>query len=188
MTSFLAMTKEELKGRPLDVLLVTGDAYVDHPSWGIAVIGRWLESHGYTVGVIAQPDWRSVDAFRVLGKPRLFVGVSAGNMDSMVNRFTASRHLRSKDAYSPGGKMGQRPDRATIPYTSRVKQAFPGVPVIIGGIEASLRRLVHYDFWQDKIRGSIILDAKADLLVHGMGEHQVVEIARRLPRCVPDAK
>ena len=180
MSSFLAMTKEELNGRRLDVLLVTGDAYVDHPSWGIAVIGRWLQAHGYTVGVIAQPDWTKVESFKILGRPRLFVGVSAGNMDSMVNRFTSSRHLRNKDAYSPGGKMGLRPDRATIPYTSRVKQAFPKIPVVIGGIEASLRRLVHYDFWQDKIRGSILLDAKADLLVHGMGEHQVVEIANRL--------
>jgi uncharacterized radical SAM protein YgiQ len=180
MTSFLAMTKEELRGKPLDVLLITGDAYVDHPSWGIAVIGRWLQSHGFTVGVIAQPDWRTVDAFTVLGKPRLFIGISAGNMDSMVNRFTASRHFRTKDAYSPDGKIGLRPDRATIPYTSRAKQAFPGVPVVIGGIEASLRRLVHYDFWQDKIRGSILLDSKADLLVHGMGEKQVTEIANRL--------
>jgi len=180
MTSFLAMTKEELNGRPLDVLLVTGDAYVDHPSWGIAVIGRCLQSQGFTVGVIAQPDWKSVEPFQVLGRPRLFIGVTAGNMDSMVNRFTASRHLRNKDAYSLDGKTGMRPDRATIPYTSRVKQAFPGIPVVIGGIEASLRRLVHYDFWQDKIRGSIILDAKADLLVHGMGEHQVIEIANRL--------
>lgn len=180
MTSFLAMTKEELKGKTLDVLLITGDAYVDHPSWGIAVIGRWLESHGFTVGIIAQPDWTDVNAFKILGRPRLFVGVSAGNMDSMVNKFTSSRHLRNKDAYSPGGQTGNRPDRATISYTAKCKEAFKGIPVIIGGIEASLRRLVHFDFWQDKIRGSIILDAKADLLVHGMGEHQVVEIARRL--------
>ncbi|MGC6509906.1 MAG: YgiQ family radical SAM protein [Myxococcota bacterium] len=178
--SFLAMTKEELNGKPLDVLLVTGDAYVDHPSWGIAVIGRWLEAHGYTVGIIAQPDWTDLTAFQVLGRPRLFVGVTAGNMDSMVNKFTSSRHVRNKDAYSPDGQIGLRPDRATIAYTAKVKQAFKGVPVVIGGIEASLRRLVHYDYWQDKIRGSILLDSKADLLVHGMGEHQVVEIANRL--------
>lgn len=178
--SFLAMTKEELQGKELDILLITGDAYVDHPSWGIAVIGRWLQKHGFTVGIIAQPDWTSVDAFTVLGKPRLFVGITAGNMDSMVNRFTASRHLRNKDAYSPDGKMDTRPNRATIPYTAMVKQACKGVPVILGGIEASLRRLVHYDFWQEKLRGSILLDAKADLLVYGMGEHQVVEIANRL--------
>ena len=164
----------------LDVILVTGDAYVDHPAWGVAAIGRWLESHGYSVGIISQPDWRSVDAFKVLGRPRLFFGVTAGNMDTMVNKFTASRRLRSNDAYSPGGELGHRPDRATIPYTSRVKQAFPGVPVIVGGVEASLRRLVHYDFWQDKIRGSILLEAKADLLVFGMGELTVVEIANRL--------
>ena len=177
---FLAMTKEELNGKPLDVLLVTGDAYVDHPSWGIAVIGRWLEAHGYTVGIIAQPDWTDLKAFQILGRPRLFVGVTAGNMDSMVNKFTSSRHVRNKSAYSPDGQIGLRPDRATIAYTAKVKQAFKGVPVVIGGIEASLRRLVHYDYWQDKIRGSILLDSKADLLVHGMGEHQVVEIANRL--------
>ena len=182
MSKYLAMTKEELKGKPLDILLITGDAYVDHPSWGIAVIGRWLEAHGFTVGVIAQPDWKSKKAFEVLGKPRLFVGITAGNMDSMVNRFTAARHLRTKDAYSPAGKMDCRPDRATIPYTAMAKQVFKGIPIVIGGIEASLRRLVHYDFWQDKMRGSIILDSKADLLVYGMGEHQILEIARRLQK------
>ena len=180
MGKFLAMTKEELQGKPLDVLLITGDAYVDHPSWGIALIGRWLQDHGYTVGIIAQPDWTKKESFTILGTPRLFVGISAGNMDSMVNRFTAARHLRNKDAYSPDGQMDLRPNRATIPYTTMAKQAFKGVPVVIGGIEASLRRLVHYDFWQDKIRGSILLDAKADLLVYGMGEHQVIEIAKRL--------
>ncbi len=174
------MTREEAGGQPLDVVLVTGDAYVDHPSWGVAAIGRWLEAHGFSVGVIAQPDWTDVDAFRVLGRPRLFFGVTAGNMDTMVNRYTASRRIRSSDAYAPGGAAGLRPDRATIPYTGRARQAYPGVPVVAGGIEASLRRLVHYDFWQDRIRGSILLDAKADLLVHGMGEHSVVEIARRL--------
>jgi len=132
------------------------------------------------VGIIAQPDWNSPDAFRALGRPRLFFGVTAGNMDSMVNRYTASRRLRANDAYAPGGEAGLRPDRATIGYTARCRQAFKGVPVVIGGIEASLRRLVHYDFWQDRIRGSILLDAKADLLVYGMGERQIVEIARRL--------
>ncbi|MCP4808738.1 MAG: YgiQ family radical SAM protein [Proteobacteria bacterium] len=175
----LPMTPEETRGQ-LDVILVTGDAYVDHPSWGIAAVGRWLEAHGYSVGIIAQPDWNSPDAFRALGKPRLFFGITAGNMDSMVNRYTASRRLRSTDAYAPGGLAGQRPDRATIAYTGRARQAYPGVPVVVGGIEASLRRLVHYDFWQDKIRGSILLDAKADLLVYGMGERQIVEIAHRL--------
>ena len=154
------MTPEETGGRQLDVVLVTGDAYVDHPSWGVAAVGRWLEAHGFSVGIIAQPDWQDVDAFRVLGRPRLFFGVTAGNMDSMVNRYTASRRLRSKDAYAPGGEMGLRPDRATIPYVGKCRQAFSGVPVVIGGIEASLRRLVHYDFWQDKIRGSILLDSQ----------------------------
>ncbi|MDP6945714.1 MAG: YgiQ family radical SAM protein, partial [Myxococcota bacterium] len=172
--------REEAGDRVLDVVLVTGDAYVDHPAWGVAAIGRWLEDHGFSVGVIAQPDWNDPDAFRVLGRPRLFMGITAGNMDTMVNTFTASRRIRSTDAYSPGGKTGMRPDRATIPYVSRARQAWPGLPIVVGGIEASLRRLVHYDFWQDKIRGSILLDAKADLLVFGMGEHPVVEIARRL--------
>jgi len=178
--SFLPMTADEVGGAPLDVVLVTGDAYVDHPAWGVVAIGRWLQAHGFSVGVIAQPDWTDVDAFRRLGRPRLFFGVTAGNMDSQVNRYTAARHLRSTDAYSPGGRVGQRPDRATIPYTVKCKQAYKGVPVVVGGVEASLRRFAHYDFWQDKIRGSILLEAKADLLVHGMGEHQVVEIARRL--------
>lgn len=177
---FLPMTPEELGGRQLDVILVTGDAYVDHPAWGVSAIGRWLEAHGFSVGLIAQPDWRRPDAFAALGRPRLFFGVTAGNMDTQVNKFTASRRLRNNDAYSPGGEVGLRPDRATIPYVSRVRQACPGVPVVVGGVEASLRRLVHYDFWQDKIRGSILLEAKADLLVYGMGERQIVEIARRL--------
>jgi uncharacterized radical SAM protein YgiQ len=177
----LPMTLEEAGG-PLDVILVTGDAYVDHPGWGVAAIGRWLKAHGFSVGVIAQPDWTSVEAFRVLGRPRLFFGVTAGNMDSMVNRYTASRKLRSTDAYAPGGQVGQRPDRATIAYTGRCREAFPGTPVVAGGVEASLRRLAHYDFWQDRIRGSILLDAKADLLVYGMGERAILEIARRLDR------
>ena len=182
MRTFLPMTREELGGEQLDVILVTGDAYVDHPAWGVSAIGRWLEAHGYSVGIIAQPDWRRPDAFAELGRPRLFFGVTAGNMDTQVNKFTASRRLRNADAYSPGGEVGLRPDRATIPYVSRVRQACPGVPVVVGGVEASLRRLVHFDFWQDKIRGSILLEAKADLLVYGMGERQIVEIARRLDR------
>jgi len=182
------MTLDEVGPEPLDVILVTGDAYVDHPSWGVAAIGRWLEAHGYSVGVIAQPDWEDVEAFRVLGRPRLFFGVTAGNMDTMVNKYTASRRLRSKDAYTPGGDNDRRPDRATIPYVSKVRQAFKGVPVVIGGVEASLRRLAHFDFWQDKVRGSILMDAKADLLVFGMGEHQVVEIAGRLDATEGDVK
>jgi uncharacterized radical SAM protein YgiQ len=173
------MTPEEVDG-PLDVVLITGDAYVDHPAWGVSAIGRWLEDHGFSVGIIAQPDWTDVEAFRILGRPNLFFGVTAGNMDTMVNKLTASRRLRGSDAYSPGGELGLRPDRATIPYVSRAKQAYPGVPVIIGGIEASLRRLVHFDFWQNKVRGSILVDSKADLLLHGMAENTVVEVARRL--------
>ncbi|MCB9766215.1 MAG: YgiQ family radical SAM protein [Alphaproteobacteria bacterium] len=176
---FLPMTLDEVE-EPLDVILVTGDAYVDHPSWGVAAIGRWLEAHGFSVGIIAQPAWEDPDAFRVLGRPRLFFGVTAGNMDTMVNKYTASRRLRSADAYSPGGAVAERPDRATIAYVSRLRQAHKGVPVVIGGVEASLRRLAHFDFWQEKVRGSILLDAKADLLVFGMGEAAVVEIARRL--------
>ncbi len=185
MTHPLPMTREEAGDAQLDIILVTGDAYVDHPAWGVAAIGRWLQAHGFTVGVIAQPDWRQPEAFAILGRPRLFFGVTAGNMDTMVNKMTASRKLRGNDAYAPGGEAGLRPDRATIPYTSRVKQAFPGVPVIIGGIEASLRRFAHFDFWQEKMRGSILLEAKADLLVYGMGERQVVEIARRLDQGLP---
>lgn len=173
------MTPEEAGG-PLDVVLVTGDAYVDHNSFGIALVGRWLQAHGFSVGVIAQPDWNRPEPFGVLGRPRLFFGVSAGQMDSMVNRYTAARRIRNDDAYSPGGRAGLRPDRACIAYSNRIKQAFPGVPVVLGGIEASLRRLAHYDYWQDRVRRSILLDAKADLLVHGMGELPVLEIARRL--------
>ena len=178
---FLPMSVDELApGEQLDVILVTGDAYVDHPSWGVAAVGRWLEAHGYSVGIIAQPDWTDPAAFTVLGRPRLFFGVTAGNMDTMVNKFTAARRLRSSDAYTPDGVAGHRPDRATIPYTGRIKQAYKGVPVIAGGVEASLRRLAHYDFWQEKIRGSILLEAKADLVVYGMGEHQVIAIADAL--------
>ena len=173
------MTAEEAGGE-LDVILVTGDAYVDHNTFGVALIGRWLEAHGFTVGVIAQPDWDDPDAYRVLGRPRLFFGVTAGQMDSMVNHYTASRRIRNDDAYSPGGEAGRRPDRACIAYANRVKQAYPGVPVVLGGVEASLRRFAHYDYWQDRLRRSILLDAKADLLVHGMGELAVVEIAERL--------
>ena len=177
---FLPMTREEAGDEPLDVILVSGDAYVDHSSFGVALIGRWLEAHGFRVGVISQPAWDRPDAFAILGRPRLFFGVTSGNMDSMVNHYTASRRIRTDDAYSPGGEAGLRPDRACIAYANRIRQAFPGVPIVLGGIEASLRRLAHYDYWQDKMRRSILLDAKADLLVHGMGERAVVSIARRL--------
>ncbi len=163
-----------------DVVLVTGDAYVDHPSFGMAVIGRVLEAQGFRVGIIAQPDWTSVEPFRELGRPNLFFGVTAGNMDSMVNRYTADRKIRSDDAYTPGGKGGSRPDRSVLAYAQRCRQAWPEVPLILGGIEASLRRVAHYDYWSDKVRRSVLLDAKADLLVYGNGERQIVEIANRL--------
>lgn len=173
------MTPEEAGGQ-LDIILVTGDAYVDHPSWGVAAIGRWLEAHGYSVGILAQPQHDDTEAFRALGEPRLFFGVTAGNMDTMVNKYTASKRLRNNDAYSPGGEVPERPDRCTIGYTARCRAAYKGVPVVIGGVEASLRRLVHFDFWSNKLRGSILLDSKADLCVFGMGELQIVEIAKRL--------
>ncbi len=163
-----------------DIILVTGDAYVDHPSFGMAVIGRVLEAQGFRVGIIAQPDWTSVDAFTALGRPRLFFGVTAGNMDSMVNRYTADRKIRSDDAYTPGGQGGSRPDRSLLVYAQRCREAWRDVPLILGGIEASLRRIAHYDYWSDKVRRSVLLDAKADLLVYGNGERQIVEIAHRL--------
>ena len=163
-----------------DVILVTGDAYVDHPSFGMAVIGRVLEAQGFRVGIIAQPDWTGSDDFAVLGKPNLFYGVTAGNMDSMVNRYTSDRKKRSDDAYTPNGEGGSRPDRSVIVYAQRCREAFSDVPLIIGGIEASLRRIAHYDYWSDKVRRSVLLDAKADLLVYGNGERQIVEIAHRL--------
>jgi len=163
-----------------DVILVTGDAYVDLPSFGMAVIGRVLEAQGFRVGIISQPDWKSADAFRILGKPNLFWGVTAGNMDSMVNRYTSERRIRSDDAYTPGDMGGKRPDRAVTVYAQRCREAFKGVPVIIGGIEASLRRIAHYDYWSDKVRRSVLMDSKADILVYGNGERQVIEIAQRL--------
>jgi uncharacterized radical SAM protein YgiQ len=180
---FLPMSREEmdkLGWDSCDIIIVTGDAYVDHPSFGMAVIGRVLEAQGFRVGIIAQPDWQSPDAFKALGRPNLFFGVAAGNMDSMINRYTADRKLRSDDAYTPGGQGGKRPDRATLVYTQRCKQAWGEVPVVIGGIEASLRRIAHYDYWQDKVRRSILVDSKADLLVYGNAERAIVEIAHRL--------
>src|SRR5690554_2737715 len=163
-----------------DVVIVTGDAYVDHPSFGMAIIGRLLEAQGFRVGIIAQPDWTSADDFRRLGRPNLFFGVTGGNMDSMVNRYTSDRKVRSNDAYTAGGEGGKRPDRSVVVYSQRCREAFKGVPVIIGGIEASLRRIAHYDYWSEKVRRSVLMDAKADLLVYGNGERQVVEIAHRL--------
>ncbi|MDX8390055.1 MAG: YgiQ family radical SAM protein [Mariprofundaceae bacterium] len=163
-----------------DIIIVTGDAYVDHPSFGMAVVGRVLEAHGFRVGIISQPDWKSADPYRVLGKPKLFFGVTAGNMDSMVNRYTSERRIRSDDSYTPGGLAGKRPDRAVTVYAQRCREAFKGVPVIIGGIEASLRRIAHYDYWSDHVRRSVLPDSKADMLVFGNGERQIIEIAQRL--------
>jgi uncharacterized radical SAM protein YgiQ len=163
-----------------DVILVTGDAYVDHPSFGAALIGRVLEEEGFRVGIIAQPPWQSANAFAALGRPTVMFGITAGNMDSMVNHYTSERRIRSDDAYSPGGQAGLRPDRATIVYAQRCREAFPDTPIVLGGIEASLRRVAHFDYWSEKIRRSIVLDAKADLLVFGNGERPVVEIAHRL--------
>ncbi|MCW8919118.1 MAG: YgiQ family radical SAM protein [Gammaproteobacteria bacterium] len=168
-----------------DVVLVTGDAYVDHPSFGMAVIGRLLEAQGFRVGIIAQPDWSSAEAFKRLGRPNLFYGVTAGNMDSMVNRYTSDRRIRSDDAYSPDGKGGTRPDRSVVVYSQRCREAYNEVPLIIGGIEASLRRLAHYDYWSDKVRRSVLLDAKADLLLYGNAERAIVEVAHRLAAGTP---
>src|SRR5690606_11432250 len=170
---FLPMSRAEMDALgwdSCDIIIVCGDAYVDHPSFGMAVIGRLLESQGFRVGIIAQPDWSSKDAFQVLGRPNLFFAVSAGNMDSMTNRYTADRRLRHDDAYTPNNEGGKRPDRAVIVYTQRCKEAYPEVPVLIGGIEASLRRIAHYDYWSDKVRRSVLIDSKADLLVYGNAE------------------
>ncbi len=164
----------------VDVVFVTGDAYVDHPSFAMAILGRVLEAGGFRVGLVSQPDWRSCEAWRRFGRPRLFFAISAGNMDSMINHYTANRKVRNSDAYSPGGRIGLRPDRATLAYCQRAREAFHGVPVIAGGVEASLRRLAHYDYWSDKVRRSILLDCKADLVVFGMGEQAILEIAQRL--------
>ncbi len=163
-----------------DVVLVTGDAYVDHPSFGMAVIGRMLEAQGFRVGIIAQPDWQSAEPFKILGKPNLFFGVTAGNMDSMINRYTADRKIRSDDAYTPGDVGGKRPDRAAIVYSQRCREAWNDVPIVLGGIEASLRRIAHYDYWSDKVRRSVVVDAKSDLLLYGNAERAIVEIAHRL--------
>ncbi len=182
---FLPMSRKEmdiLGWDSCDIIIVTGDAYVDHPSFGMAIIGRMLEAQGFRVGIISQPAWHSKDAFMELGKPNLFFGVTAGNMDSMINRYTAERRMRHDDAYTPNDEGGKRPDRAVTAYTQRCKEAFKGVPVIIGGIEASLRRIAHYDYWSDKVRRSVLFDSKADLLVFGNAERPLVEIAHRIAR------
>ena len=182
---FLPMSRVEMEALgwdSCDIIIVTGDAYVDHPSFGMAIVGRLLEAQGFRVGIIAQPDWHSAEPFKVLGKPNLFFGVAAGNMDSMINRYTADRKPRSDDAYTPGGLGGKRPDRCSLVYSQRCKESWPDVPVILGGIEASLRRIAHYDYWQDSVRRSILVDATADLLLYGNAERAVVEVAHRLAR------
>jgi uncharacterized radical SAM protein YgiQ len=181
----LPMTAAEAKAQgwdEVDVVFITGDAYIDHPSFAMAILGRVLEAAGFRVGIVSQPDWRKVDDWRRFGRPRLFYAISGGNMDSMINHYTANRKVRNSDAYSPGGRIGLRPDRATLSYCQRAREAYPGVPVIAGGVEASLRRLAHYDYWSDKVRKSILLDCKADLLVFGMGEEAILEIAQRFDK------
>lgn len=183
MDTFLVIERADMEARgwaELDFVLISGDAYVDHPSFAPAVIGRYLESKGYRVGIIAQPDWNDVNAFKKLGKPRLASLVTAGNLDSMLNKFTAAKKIRREDDYSPGGEAGHRPDRATLVYSNRMKEAFRDVPLIIGGIEASLRRFGHYDYWSDTVRRSILVDSKADVLIYGMGELQIIELAEAL--------
>ena len=182
---FLPMSRAEMEALgwdACDIVLVTGDAYVDHPSFGMAIIGRLLEAQGFRVGIIAQPDWQSADAFAALGKPTLFFGITGGNMDSMVNRYTSDRRLRHNDSYTPGGEGGKRPDRAVIVYAQRCREAFKDVPIVLGGIESSLRRIAHYDYWSDKVRRSILVDAKADILLYGNAERAVVEVAHRMAR------
>ena len=185
---FLPVTMEEMKERgweQADFVYVCGDAYVDHPSFGAAIICRVLESKGYKVGFIAQPDWNKKEEFMKLGKPRLGFLVSSGNIDSMVNHYSVAKKRRQKDAYSPGGKMGLRPDRAAIVYSNKIREVYKDVPIILGGIEASLRRLSHYDYWDNKVRRSILLDSGADLVLYGMGEHQIVELAEALDSGIP---
>ena len=184
-TKFLPICKQDMEDRgwdKLDIVLITGDAYVDHPSFGAAIISRVLEQAGYKVGIISQPDWKTSNDFLKLGKPKLFFGITAGNLDSILANYTINRSKRKQDDYSPGGNIGLRPNRATIVYANKVRELFPDVPIVLGGIEASLRRLAHYDFWSDAVRRSVLLDAKADLLVYGMGEKQIVEIAKRLAK------
>src|SRR4051812_41176923 len=185
---FLPTTRADMEERgwdELDILIVTGDAYVDHPAFGPVLIARFLEGRGFKVGVIAQPRWTDAEDIARMGRPRLFVGISAGNLDSMLNKLTAQKKVRGEDQYSPGGRTNARPNRATIVYSNLARQAFPGLPVVLGGIEASLRRIAHYDYWSDSVRRSILIDAKADLLVFGMGERPAWEIARRLANGEP---
>jgi uncharacterized radical SAM protein YgiQ len=181
--SFLPTTREEMKQRgwdQTDIILVTGDAYIDHPSFGVSLIARWLEKNGYRVAILAQPDWRSVDAFRTLGPPRLFWGITSGCIDSRLNDYASMGNRRRQDVYSPGGALGLRPERPLLVYSARAREAYKGVPIILGGLEASLRRLVHYDYIEDKLKRSVLIDAKADVLIFGMAELAILEIAKRL--------
>ena len=183
MDLFLPIDKRDMEARgweQADFVLVTGDAYVDHPSFGTAIISRLLESHGFKVAILAQPGWKDSSDFKRFGKPRLGFLINSGNVDSMVNHYSVFRHRRKRDVYSPGGKAGRRPDRAVIVYCNRAREAYKDVPVIIGGLEASLRRLGHYDYWDDKVRRSIMMDSRADILIYGMGERAMVEIAEAL--------
>ena len=185
---FLPINRREMEERgwlEVDFVYVCGDAYVDHPSFGHAIITRLLEAHGYRVGILAQPDWRQEEAIREFGRPRLAFLVSAGNMDSMVNHYAVSRHRRSTDAYSPGGEMGRRPDRAVTVYGNWIRRVYPEVPIVLGGIEASLRRLAHYDYWADGLKKSVLLDAQADLISYGMGERSILAIAEALDAGLP---
>jgi radical SAM superfamily enzyme YgiQ (UPF0313 family) len=179
---FLPMSRAEMEALgwdECDIILVTGDAYIDHPSFGMALVGRLLEAQGFRVGIISQPDWHSADDFKRLGRPKLFFGITAGNMDSMVNRYTSDRKIRSDDAYTPDAAPGRRPDRAVIVYAQRAREAFADVPLVIGSIEASLRRIAHYDYWSDKVRRSILPHSKADLLIFGNAERALVDLAHR---------
>ena len=181
--TFLPLTAEEMKQlgwQQPDFVLITGDAYVDHPSFGAAIIGRLLERYGYKVAILAQPDWKSVTDFRRFGKPRLGFLITSGNVDSMVNHFSVTLHRRKVDKYAPGGEAGKRPDRAVIVYSNRAREAYKDVPIVIGGLEAGLRRMAHYDYWEDGLRRSILLDSKADLLIYGMGERAIIEVAEAL--------
>ena len=183
MNGFLPISKEDLIERgisQLDFVYVIGDAYVDHPSFGHAIISRILESHGYSVGIISQPDWKDEKSIAVLGRPRLAFLVSAGNMDSMVNHYFVSKKHRPTDAYTPGGEVGKRPDYASVVYGNLIRQTFKDVPVILGGVESSLRRLAHYDYWSGRLKRSVLLDSQADLISYGMGERSIVEIADAL--------
>jgi len=182
---FLPMSRAEMAALgwdACDVILITGDAYIDHPSFGMALVGRLLEAQGYRVGIISQPDWHSADAFRALGQPTLYFGVTAGNMDSMVNRYTSDRKIRSDDAYTANAEPNKRPDRAVTVYAQRCREAYPGTPVIIGSIEASLRRIAHYDYWSDTVRRSVLPDSKADLLIFGNAERALLDVTHRLAR------